>query len=119
MKTISTTPSARNMTGIIDVHSHIITNIGSQAPMDKLPAWSIEQALSLMDEMESPHQFYRCPIRPITRKDRKPANSRGELMKSWPTSSQNIPRASEPWRRYRCWRRQTVCSKRWRTPSIR
>src|SRR5258708_3018598 len=43
------TPSARKMTGIIDVHSHIITNLGSQAPMDKLPPWSIEQSLSLMD----------------------------------------------------------------------
>ena len=43
------TPSARRMTEIIDVHSHIITNLGSQAPMDKLPAWSIEQSLSLMD----------------------------------------------------------------------
>jgi predicted TIM-barrel fold metal-dependent hydrolase len=43
------TPSTRKMTGIIDVHSHIITNLGSQAPMDKLPAWSIEQSLSLMD----------------------------------------------------------------------
>jgi predicted TIM-barrel fold metal-dependent hydrolase len=37
------------MTGIIDVHSHIITNLGSQAPMDKLPPWSVEQSLSLMD----------------------------------------------------------------------
>jgi predicted TIM-barrel fold metal-dependent hydrolase len=37
------------MTDIIDVHSHIITNLGSQAPMDKLPPWSIEQSLSLMD----------------------------------------------------------------------
>ncbi len=26
------TSSARKMTGIIDVHSHIITNLGSQAP---------------------------------------------------------------------------------------
>src|SRR5258708_38383463 len=43
------TPSARKMTGIIDVRSHIIANLGSQAPMDKLPAWSIEQSLSLMD----------------------------------------------------------------------
>src|SRR6266478_4830197 len=43
------TPSARKMTGIIDVHSHVITNLGSQAPMDKLPPWSIEGALSLMD----------------------------------------------------------------------
>ncbi len=34
------TASARKMTGIIDVHSHIITNIGSQAPMEKLPPWS-------------------------------------------------------------------------------
>src|SRR5258708_39884089 len=42
-------PSARRMTDIIDVHSHIITNIGSQAPTDKLPPWSIEQTLSLMD----------------------------------------------------------------------
>jgi len=42
-------PSARKMAGIIDVHSHIITNLGSQAPMDKLPPWSIEQSLSLMD----------------------------------------------------------------------
>jgi hypothetical protein len=49
MKTISITPSARKMTGIIGVHSHIITNLGSQAPMDKLPPWSIEQSLSLMD----------------------------------------------------------------------
>src|SRR5260370_30888881 len=37
------------MTGIISVHSHIITNLGSQAPMDKLPVWSLEQSLSLMD----------------------------------------------------------------------
>jgi 6-methylsalicylate decarboxylase len=43
------TPSARRMTDIIDVHSHIITNLGSQAPTDKLPAWSIEQSLSIMD----------------------------------------------------------------------
>src|SRR6267378_7925953 len=43
------TPSARKMTDIIDVHSHIITNLGSQAPMDKLPAWSTEQSLSIMD----------------------------------------------------------------------
>jgi predicted TIM-barrel fold metal-dependent hydrolase len=43
------TPFARKMTGVIDVHSHIITHLGSQAPMDKLPAWSIEQSLSLMD----------------------------------------------------------------------
>src|SRR5258708_4317405 len=42
-------PPHEKMTGIIDVHSHIITNIGSQAPMDKLPAWSIEQSLSIMD----------------------------------------------------------------------
>jgi predicted TIM-barrel fold metal-dependent hydrolase len=34
---------------IIDVHSHIITSLGSQAPMDKLPPWSIEESLSLMD----------------------------------------------------------------------
>jgi len=40
------------MTGlseIIDVHSHIITNLGSQAPTDKLPPWSIDESLSLMD----------------------------------------------------------------------
>jgi 6-methylsalicylate decarboxylase len=43
------TPSARRMTDIIDVHSYIITNLGSQAPMDKLPPWSIEQSLSVMD----------------------------------------------------------------------
>ena len=43
------TPPARRMRGIIDVHSHIITNLGSQAPMDKLPPWLIEQSLSLMD----------------------------------------------------------------------
>jgi predicted TIM-barrel fold metal-dependent hydrolase len=42
-------PVVREMTGIIDVHSHIITSLGSQAPMDKLPPWSIEQSLSLMD----------------------------------------------------------------------
>ena len=42
-------PSPRRITGIIDVHSHVITNLGSQAPMDKLPPWSIEQSLSLMD----------------------------------------------------------------------
>src|SRR5258708_14742904 len=38
-----------NLNKIIDVHSHIITNLGSQAPMDKQPAGSIEQSLSLMD----------------------------------------------------------------------
>src|SRR6266404_1869426 len=43
------TPSGRRMTDIIDVHSHIITNLGSQAPTAKLPAWSIEQSLSVMD----------------------------------------------------------------------
>jgi hypothetical protein len=31
------TPSARRMTDIIYVHSYIITNLGSQAPMHKLP----------------------------------------------------------------------------------
>jgi hypothetical protein len=34
---------------IIDVDSHIITNLGSQPPTDKLPAWSIEQPMSLMN----------------------------------------------------------------------
>src|SRR5882724_5218427 len=43
------TPSARKLSKIIDVHSHIITNLGSQAPMDKLPPWSIEESLSVMD----------------------------------------------------------------------
>src|SRR5438105_2574636 len=43
------TPSARRMTDIIDVHSHIITNLGAQAPTNKLPPWSIEQSLSVMD----------------------------------------------------------------------
>jgi len=43
------TSSAREITGIIDVHSHIITNLGSQAPTAKLPPWSVEQSLSLMD----------------------------------------------------------------------
>src|SRR5258708_8093944 len=43
------TLSKRKMAGIIDVHSHIITNLGSQAPMDKLPPWAIEQALAIMD----------------------------------------------------------------------
>src|SRR6266852_1357195 len=38
-----------SLSKIIDVHSHVITNLGSQAPMDKLPPWSIEQSLSLMD----------------------------------------------------------------------
>src|SRR6266851_5044804 len=38
-----------SLSNIIDVHSHIITNLGSQAPMDKLPPWSIERSLSLMD----------------------------------------------------------------------
>src|SRR5882757_4534194 len=38
-----------SLSKIIDVHSHIITNLGSQAPMDKLPPWSIERSLSLMD----------------------------------------------------------------------
>jgi len=38
-----------SLSKIIDVHSHIITSLGSQAPMDKLPPWSIEQSLSLMD----------------------------------------------------------------------
>src|SRR5260370_10085455 len=34
---------------IIDVRSHLIRKLGSQAPMAKLPAWSIERSLSLMD----------------------------------------------------------------------
>ena len=34
--------------GIIDVHSHIITNLGSQVPTRKRPPWSIEQSMSLM-----------------------------------------------------------------------
>src|SRR5258706_70843 len=38
-----------SLSKIIDVHSHIITNLGSQAPTDKLPPWSIEQSMSLMD----------------------------------------------------------------------
>src|SRR5258707_15809918 len=38
-----------SLSQIIDVHSHIITNLGSQAPMDKLPPWSIDETLSLMD----------------------------------------------------------------------
>src|SRR6266852_5125468 len=38
-----------SLSKIIDVHSHIITNLGSQAPMDKLPPWSIEESLSLME----------------------------------------------------------------------
>src|SRR5260370_27367998 len=42
-------PLTRKMTGIIDVHSHIITTLGSQAPMDKLPSWSVEESLSRMD----------------------------------------------------------------------
>src|SRR5260370_29596027 len=41
-----------SLSKIIDVHSHVITNLGSQAPMDKLPPWSIEQSLSLMDGNE-------------------------------------------------------------------
>jgi predicted TIM-barrel fold metal-dependent hydrolase len=41
-----------SLSKIIDVHSHIITNLGSQAPMDKLPPWSVEQSLSLMDANE-------------------------------------------------------------------
>jgi predicted TIM-barrel fold metal-dependent hydrolase len=52
MSTLSTTTlnsSARKMTDIVDVHSHIITHLGSQAPMDNLPPWSVEQSLSLMD----------------------------------------------------------------------
>jgi 6-methylsalicylate decarboxylase len=46
---IRSASSARKMTGIIDVHSHIITNLGAQAPTAKLPPWSVEQSLSLMD----------------------------------------------------------------------
>src|SRR5258708_40317835 len=38
-----------SLSKIIDVHSHIITNLGAQAPTDKLPPWSIEQSLSIMD----------------------------------------------------------------------
>src|SRR6267154_390932 len=38
-----------SLSKIIDVHSHVITNVGSQAPMDKLPPWSIEESLSVMD----------------------------------------------------------------------
>jgi hypothetical protein len=74
------TPPAREMTGIIDVHSHIITTLGSQAPMDKLPVWSIEGSLLLMMRIESRHPSYRCPNRPIRQKVRRPANSRGESM---------------------------------------
>ncbi len=38
-----------SLSNIIDVHSHIITNLGSQAPIANLPPWSIERSLSLMD----------------------------------------------------------------------
>src|SRR5260370_5020340 len=38
-----------SLSKIIDVHSHIITNLGSQAATDKLPPWSSEQSMSLMD----------------------------------------------------------------------
>ncbi len=84
-----------SLTKIIDVHSHIITNLGSQAPMDKLPPWSIEESLSVMD-----------------------ANGISASVLSL-TSSQSIPRGLGRWRRYRRWREQMVCSKRWLTHSIR
>ncbi len=48
------TPS-RTLTGIIDVHSHIILDLGDgldvgiRVPIESLPTWSVDQALSLMD----------------------------------------------------------------------
>ena len=35
---------------LIDVHSHAIFPFGSSAPLAKLPPWSVEEALALMDD---------------------------------------------------------------------
>ncbi len=35
---------------LIDVHSHAIVSFGSSVPLAKLPPWSVEGALALMDE---------------------------------------------------------------------
>ena len=39
----------RDLSGIIDVHSHAILHIGQEAPMDKQPDWSVDGALATMD----------------------------------------------------------------------
>ena len=92
---------------IIDVHSHIITNLGSQVPTHKLPPWSIEQSMSLMDANGIAASV--ISLRDLADHTTGPeaCNSRGESMSYRPTSSQTIPRASGRWRRYRRWRRQT------------
>ncbi len=49
-------PSPRALPPIIDVHSHILLDLGdgtdaeTGVPLDKLPSWSVERALALMDE---------------------------------------------------------------------
>jgi 6-methylsalicylate decarboxylase len=35
---------------VIDVHSHPVLNIGTDAPLARQPKWSVEQALALMDK---------------------------------------------------------------------
>lgn len=42
--------TSHKMSGIIDVHSHPILDVGAQAPMKDLPHWSVEHTLSLMDQ---------------------------------------------------------------------
>jgi len=55
------------MTGIIDVHSHIITNLGSAAPMDKLPLGD-RAVLSLMDAEWNRRISLIAPESPITQR---------------------------------------------------
>jgi len=54
-----------SLSKIIDVHSHIITNLGdSQAPTDKLPPWRSSSLCHSWMRMESPHQSYTLPDSP-------------------------------------------------------
>ena len=46
------------LTDCIDVHSHAVLHIGQGPPLDLLPEWSVEGALSLMDE----HGIAACVI---------------------------------------------------------
>lgn len=49
-------PARKTLSGIIDVHSHAILNIGKQAPIATQPEWSVEKTLSIMDR----HNIAAC-----------------------------------------------------------